>query len=105
MSTDTRQKPVGVWSLSICAVTKSGRLSHFDFFFCFSTDTWESLSPMLSPRKNFATTFLDGCLYAVGGTDGRNVLKTAERYNLSVDAWEEIRPLETERRGLALVAL
>lgn len=47
----------------------------------------------------------DGKIYAIGGFNGKHCLRTAERYDISTDKWEEIAPLHCARRSLSAVAL
>jgi len=47
----------------------------------------------------------DGKIYAIGGFDGKQCLKAAERFNLQTGKWEMIAPLQIARRSLSAVAL
>lgn len=46
---------------------------------------WAEVAPMSTRRLGVSVSVLNGCLYAVGGSDGQNPLNTVERYfNTSV---------------------
>lgn len=47
----------------------------------------------------------DGKVYAVGGFDGKQCLRAAERFNLHTEQWEAIASMHTPRRSLCAVAL
>lgn len=48
---------------------------------------------------------LEGLLYAVGGFDAENRLRTAECYCPITDKWKNIAPMNTTRSGAGVVAL
>ncbi|CAE7795102.1 KLHL4 [Symbiodinium sp. CCMP2456] len=87
------------------------KLRHLGFyplasFDCFDADVqaWESLQPMPTARRGLAATFVDGYIYAAGGSNCTDRLNVLERYS-SKHGWETMPPLPTAREGLALVSL
>lgn len=55
--------------------------------FDINTNTWTPLSHMLTPRGRFDATQLAGCLYACGGSNGSQELKSAECYDIQANKW------------------
>lgn len=47
----------------------------------------KQISPMHSQRCYVSVVELDGLIYALGGFDGKNRLKSAERYDPSTNQW------------------
>jgi len=45
------------------------------------TDTWESRTPLPTPRSGLAAAVVRGRLYAIGGYDGNRRLSTVEEYD------------------------
>lgn len=62
---------------------------------------------MIYPRKEHATVFLDGFVYAIGGYDGnaKKMLSTCERYDLMKDEWELIDSLKKQKCAFAATAV
>ena len=52
--------------------------------------TWTEVSSMLSKRSYVSTAVIDGQLYALGGHNGFERVKTVERYTPSTNQWEEV---------------
>lgn len=50
-------------------------------------DNWSLVRPMNSARSNFATTILDGMIFAVGGFNGISVIDRNECYDLANNLW------------------
>ena len=46
-------------------------------------------------------SFLDGCLYALGGYDGTSYLKTVECYDAKTRAWQQCAPMHFSRSCFA----
>jgi N-acetylneuraminic acid mutarotase len=65
-------------------------------------DTWVTKSSMLTPRTNMAAVGLDGVIYAIGGTDGLDVV---EAYDVATDTWSSRSSAPTRREGGYAVAL
>lgn len=47
----------------------------------------QQISPMHSQRCYVSVVELDGLIYALGGYDGKNRLKSAERYDPATNQW------------------
>ncbi|CAE7606081.1 KLHL4 [Symbiodinium natans] len=87
------------------------KLRHLGFhalasFDCFDADAraWESLQPMPTARRSLAAAFVDGFIYAAGGSNCADRLDVVERYSHK-RGWETMPPLPTAREGLALVSI
>ena len=54
-----------------------------------NTDSWDYVTSMLSPRKNFSVcTNTNGLIYIIGGTDqNNNLINTIDEYSPNFDAW------------------
>ena len=46
-----------------------------------------------------------GKVYAAGGHDGKRHLKSVEMYDTQLGQWSMLSPMQTHRRGLAVVSL
>ena len=55
--------------------------------FDLKTNTWTTMHPMREPRGRFDVTQLDGKLYACGGCNGTNELKSVECYDQIEQKW------------------
>ncbi|CAK8685821.1 unnamed protein product [Clavelina lepadiformis] len=67
---------------------------------------WNSNLPSMGEKRcGFASTLLDGLLYALGGWDDNNTTNTAECYDPRNGKWEYIPPMKTCRYGLTAVVL
>ncbi|XP_065570128.1 kelch-like protein diablo [Artemia franciscana] len=69
-----------------------------------ATDSWHDLAQMSTPRSELGVAMLDGYLYAVGGWQGCQRLKTVERYDPTSNTWELVTPMKTPLTGPAVVA-
>lgn len=74
-------------------------------------NTWQKVAPMSTRRLGVSVCVLNGCLYAVGGSDGQNPLNTVERqvlkvsrkafrYDPRMNKWTVVRPMCTRRKHL-----
>jgi len=63
--------------------------------------------PMLSKRAFFSTLYsqIDCQIYAVGGYDGTQDLKSCEKYSLYENVWREIAPMNVARNGSSCLLL
>ncbi|KJH40855.1 BTB/POZ domain protein [Dictyocaulus viviparus] len=61
---------------------------------------WTCVAPMGTRRLGVSVSVLNGCLYAVGGSDGQSPLNTVERLDPRVGRWEVVRPMTTRRKHL-----
>ena len=68
----------------ICAYgSVSARMDVYDP----STGTWNALAPLPTPRYRFAAALYQGRIYALGGTDGHQVLRSVDIYDPTKDTW------------------
>ncbi|XP_029343065.1 kelch-like protein 2 isoform X2 [Acyrthosiphon pisum] len=56
---------------------------------------WEPIVDMLISRKDLGVGVLDGCIYAVGGSDGTSVLNNAEVF--CIQEWQMISSMTSKR--------
>ena len=68
-------------------------------------NSWETLASMTTCRRGVGVGILNGCLYAVGGSDGIQPLKLAERYDPSSDIWTQIADMNEKRSSVAVATL
>ncbi|XP_054159092.1 kelch-like protein 12 [Oppia nitens] len=79
-----------------------GRLNSVEAY-DMQTNTWKSVASMIIIREQFDATVMNNSIYACGGLNV-NVSKFCEYYSPINDQWYEMVSMNTERRGLALVA-
>lgn len=65
---------------------------------------WQSRAKMHMSRSQFSLVIVDGCLYAVGGQDGVEILSSVERYDPSTNTWTLVRPLPRPLRFMTAVS-
>jgi len=74
-----------------------------------ASDTWESGTPMSTPRSDAGCAEVEGRAYIVGGYDGQSALTLVERYDPSREGtgnpWSEMPPLSLPRLGPGVTAL
>lgn len=69
-------------------------------------DEWIFVKPMSRPRCGVGVAFQGNSLYAFGGHDGQNYLKSVERYDISENCWyEDVVDMRFERTSIGIVAL
>lgn len=69
-------------------------------------DEWIKVKPMSRPRCGVGVAILGDSLYALGGHDGENYLKSAERYDILNDCWyQDVADMQSERTSIGVVAL
>ena len=68
-------------------------------------DSWRELAPMSTKRRGVGVAILNGLLYAVGGSDGVQALRSAECYNPRTNSWSSICDLNEERSSVAAAVL
>ncbi|XP_028277850.1 kelch-like protein 10 [Parambassis ranga] len=73
--------------------------------FNLSTRTWQEVAPMHYRRCYVSVTVLNGCIYAMGGHDGRTHLSSAEFYQPETNQWLEIAPMHEQRSDASCTAL
>ncbi|CAN9505402.1 unnamed protein product [Ophioblennius macclurei] len=59
------------------------------------TDNWTDLPPMKTNRSNFGVEVLEDCIFVVGGTDGFDVIKPVEVFDLTLNQWTEACDMST----------
>lgn len=65
---------------------------------------WIKIAPMNQARFGVGCCFMDGNVYAVGGSDGTN-LRTVERYDPDTETWRLLAPMVTARYDFSSVLL
>ena len=68
-----------------------------------ATDTWETLSPLPTPRDHLTATEANGKLFVIGGridVNYHNNLNTNESYDPKTKKWTQFTPLPTARSGI-----
>ncbi|XP_030596258.1 kelch-like protein 10 [Archocentrus centrarchus] len=73
--------------------------------FDLTTRTWDELGAMHEVRYYVSVTVLNGCIYAMGGHDGKRHLNTAERYQPETNQWTLIAPMHEQRREASCTTL
>jgi hypothetical protein len=71
----------------------TGRLDRYDP----AVDSWLQKAAMSHPRAGFGLHTDDTYLYAVGGTNGSEVLDSLERYNIATNVWDDRTEMPTPR--------
>ncbi len=56
---------------------------------------------MIQNRKEHSTVQLQNAVYALGGFDGENFLKTCERYDLEKDEWKFVASMKIPKCAFA----
>ncbi|XP_078494073.1 kelch-like protein 15 [Ciona intestinalis] len=56
---------------------------------------------MQTPRCWFAAVVLNNAIYAIGGFDGKQFLKSVEKYNVDDDTWVYVENMNKEKYGHA----
>ncbi|EDO29422.1 predicted protein [Nematostella vectensis] len=75
------------------------------------SDQWKFVSSMKNKRRHVAVGVLNqldlclGYLYAVGGHDGVNYLKTVERYDPETNEWSYVASMGARRGGVGVATL
>lgn len=71
-----------------------------------STDSWETLAPMPTPRGALSVCAVEGKIFALGGFNGNNIVfNTNEMYDPETDSWSSRKIMPTERVGLATAVI
>ena len=68
-----------------------------------ATDTWDTLSPLPTPRDHLTATAANGKLFVIGGridVNYHNNLNTNESYDPKTKKWTQLAPLPTARSGI-----
>lgn len=96
---DQRIFAVGGWTNEYKPIASVERYHPYE-------NVWEEVSPMSSPRCGVGVAILGYSLYAVGGHDGQNYLKSVERYSIEDDTWnKDVADMRSERTSVGVVVL
>lgn len=68
-------------------------------------NTWEPLSPMVTPRCEFGLCALGGTLWAFGGWIGEDIGDSIESYDPINDKWQTMDKLPEPRFSMGVVSL
>lgn len=63
------------------------------------TDRWQSIACMNSARIGVGLACVNRLLFAVGGFDGFQRLRSVEQYDPEKDEWSFVSPMNTTRSG------
>ncbi len=66
-----------------------------------SKNAWTTLCPMSTSRRGMGLATLDGCVYAIGGSDGLDSLRLVEKYDPVSNSWFKLADLHQERSSVA----
>ena len=72
------------------------------------SDRWLAARAMSTRRIGLGLVSLHPayrCLYAIGGFDGQQRVRSVERYLPELDRWDPVAPMQQCRSGAAMVAL
>lgn len=67
-------------------------------------NAWHEMAGMNVCRSELGLVMLDGCVYAVGGWEGRSRLDSVERYDPETNSWQFVPPLKMAVTSPAVVA-
>ncbi|KAM9365898.1 kelch-like protein 10 [Pholidichthys leucotaenia] len=73
--------------------------------FDLGTRMWKEVAPMHSSRCYVSVTVLNGCIYALGGWNGRICLNTAECHWPQSNQWSFIAPMHERRSDASCTTL
>jgi N-acetylneuraminic acid mutarotase len=68
-------------------------------------DEWKELSNLQNPRSELGLAIVDGCVYAVGGSNGERRLATVERYDPTLNNWKYCSPMKIAISSPAVCSL
>ncbi|KAM9708745.1 kelch-like ECH-associated protein 1A [Menidia menidia] len=91
---------VGGRNLSLQNNTESNTLS------CYNpmTNQWSQRASLNIPRNRVGVAEMDGCIYAVGGSQGSVHHNTVERWDPESNRWSFVCPMSVARLGAGVVA-
>lgn len=67
------------------------------------TNQWSAREPMNTPRNRVGVAVVDGCIYAVGGSQGSTHHSTVERWDPETNRWSFVCPMSVARLGAGVV--
>uniref|UniRef100_A0A8C5NG96 Kelch-like ECH-associated protein 1 n=1 Tax=Gouania willdenowi TaxID=441366 RepID=A0A8C5NG96_GOUWI len=68
------------------------------------TNQWSQRAPLNLPRNRVGVGVVDGCIYAVGGSQGFVHHNTVERWDPESNIWTFVRPMSVARLGAGVTA-
>ncbi|XP_077291884.1 kelch-like protein 38 [Arctopsyche grandis] len=71
--------------------------------YCTDSNELMERSPMAFKRRALTAVSRDDCIYAIGGRDDSLVLDTVEKYNPSINNWENLEKLAEPRESSCAV--
>ncbi|XP_072313821.1 kelch-like ECH-associated protein 1A isoform X1 [Eucyclogobius newberryi] len=63
------------------------------------TNQWSPREPLNTPRNRVGVAEVDGCIYAVGGSQGSTHHNTVERWDPETNRWTYVSPMSVARLG------
>lgn len=63
------------------------------------------IASLSTGRDSIGVALLGDSLFAVGGYDGQNYLKTVEKYDAEKNEWIQVAPLNFSRAAACVVAV
>ena len=64
-----------------------------------NTDSWANVNPMFTSRIGVGVAVVNRLLFAVGGYDGTNRLRSVECYHPEKEEWQQVASMTTMRSG------
>ena len=64
---------------------------------------WEEIASMNEKRRNHGVAVFDGAIVVCGGYNGSKHLSSAEAYNVTLNQWINVKPLNQGRTGIQSV--
>ncbi|XP_061700217.1 kelch-like ECH-associated protein 1A [Syngnathoides biaculeatus] len=91
---------VGGRNLSLECITDSSALC------CYNpmTNQWSQRASLNVPRNRVGVGVVDGCIYAVGGSQGSTLHNTVERWEPDTNRWSLVCPMLVARLGAGVAA-
>ncbi|XP_077517676.1 kelch-like protein 8 [Amblyomma americanum] len=83
----------------------NGEPSSSTEFYSIADNKWLKAADMTTRRRHVGVVSVDGKLFAVGGSDDKHHLASAEVFDPSTNCWKLICPMNVPRRGLGLCQL
>nr|XP_057946765.1 kelch-like ECH-associated protein 1A isoform X2 [Doryrhamphus excisus] len=77
-----------------------------DMLCCYNpmTNQWSQRAPLNTPRNRLGVAVVDGCIYAVGGSQGSTLHNTVERWDPESNRWSYVCPMSVARMGSGVAA-
>lgn len=79
--------------------TRSNRVQRFQM----ENHVWENLASMSCPRSGVGVCMVGNYIYAIGGFNGMERVRSGEKYDPMTNTWSAITPMPTQRSSLSLV--